>query len=391
MPISKNVKDALGRASWIRRMFEEGNRLKQEHGADQVFDFSLGNPDLPPPPEFIAKLRELTLAEPGGIHRYMPNAGWPEVRSKIAANLSRRTGLPYEGRHVIMTVGAGGGLNVALRALLDPGDEVVVLAPFFVEYLFYIGNHQGRPVVAETDETFGPDPEAISRAITERTRVVVINSPNNPTGRVYTNEELTRVADVLDAKSREYGRPIYLMTDEPYRRIVYPGFECPEVPPFYEHTILVTSHSKDLGLAGERIGILAVSPRAADATDVVDACTFANRTLGFVNAPSLFQLAVADCQDASVDLDTYRQRRDLLVPHLRELGFEVQEPGGAFYLFPRSPVDDETEFVQQLMAERILVVPGRGFGRPGFFRISFAVPTDVIERSLPAWERVARR
>ncbi len=389
MPISRAVKEALGNSSWIRRMFEEGTRLKANHGSENVFDFSLGNPDLAPPEEFIQRLRELTADEPGGIHRYMPNAGWPEVRGKIASHLRARTGLDYAGRHVLMTVGAGGGLNVALRALLDPGDEVVILAPYFVEYVFYIANHQGKTVVSETDETFAPDPEDLAAKITDRTRVVIINSPNNPTGRVYTEGELKKVADVLEAKSKEYGRPIYLITDEPYRRIVYTGYECPEVPPFYRNTILITSHSKDLGLAGERIGILAVTPKADDADELIDGFTFTNRTLGFVNAPSLFQLAVADCQDASVDIATYEARRDLLVPHLRGLGFQLEEPGGAFYLFPRSPIPDETLFVKQLMEERILVVPGRGFGRPGYFRISFAIPTDVLERSLPAWKRVA--
>ncbi|MEM7261006.1 MAG: pyridoxal phosphate-dependent aminotransferase [Planctomycetota bacterium] len=389
MPISREVEDALGRSSWIRRMFEEGNRLKKKHGAENVFDFSLGNPDLPPPDAFIEKLRELTQAEPGGIHRYMPNAGWPQVREKIASHLAKRTGLDYTGSQVLMTVGAGGGLNVVLKALIDPDDEVVILAPYFVEYVFYVANHRGKTVVAETDATFGPDPESLRASITERTRVVMINSPNNPTGRVYTRAELDAVAAVLTEKSEEYGRPIYLITDEPYRRIVYPGYECPEVPPTYPHTILVTSHSKDLGLAGERIGIVAISPDAADADKVADACTFTNRTLGFVNAPSLFQLAVADCQDASVDVATYQERRDILVPHLKQLGFDLVDPGGAFYLFPRSPIPDETEFVRRLMEECILVVPGRGFGRPGHFRVSFAVPTEVIERSLPAWERVA--
>ena len=389
MPIAREVKDALGRSSWIRRMFEEGNRLKAEHGAENVVDFSLGNPDLAPPPAFVERLRELTAGEPGDMHRYMPNAGWPEVREKIATHLRHRTGIDYAGQNVLMTVGAGGGLNVALRTLLDPGDEVVILAPYFVEYVFYIANHRGKTVIAETDESFAPDPEDLAAKINERTRAVIINSPNNPTGRVYTAAELPPVAAVPDQKSREFDRPIYLITDEPYRRIVYTGFECPEVPPIYPHTILITSHSKDLGLAGERIGILAVSPDAADADELLDGCTFANRTLGFVNAPSLFQLAVADCQDATVDIATYESRRNLLMPHLRQLGFDLEEPGGAFYLFPRSPIEDETQFVRRLMAERILVVPGRGFGRPGYFRVSFAIPTAVLERSLPAWERVA--
>ncbi|MCI0651587.1 MAG: pyridoxal phosphate-dependent aminotransferase [Planctomycetes bacterium] len=390
MPISREVREALTRSSWIRRMFEEGTKLKKLHGEDQVFDFSLGNPDLPPPEFFTNRLREILERPPPGLHRYMPNAGWPEVRQKIAVQLERRCGLPYRGENIVMTVGAGGALNVCLKAILDPGDEVIVFAPYFVEYHFYIANHAGRVVAVETRGDFSIDAEALAKAITARTRAVIINSPNNPTGVVYRHEEIAAVAAALARASRTHGRPIYLISDEPYRKIVYPPHSCPEVAPLYEHTVLITSHSKDLGLAGERIGYLAISPRAADAADLFSACTFCNRTLGFVNAPSLFQWAVADCQEAAVDVGTYRERRDLLVAHLRELGFELAEPGGAFYLFPRSPVPDETEFVTRLLESRILVVPGRGFGRPGYFRVSFAVPTETIRRSLPAWEEAAR-
>ncbi len=391
MPISNRVRSAIESSSWIRKMFEEGRRLKEKHGADQVFDFSLGNPDLPPPSAFLDRLRELTQAEPGGIHRYMPNAGWPEVRAKIAANFAGRTDLDYEASQVLMTVGAGGALNVVFKAILDPGDRVVVLAPYFVEYGFYIANHQGEMVVAETDDSFGPDLESLEQVLDERVRAVVINSPNNPTGRVYTQAEIEGVAAVLARASERHGSPIYLVTDEPYRKIVYPGFTCPEIPRYYPHTISVTSHSKDLGLAGERIGILAISPQAADAAELSAACTFANRTLGFVNAPSLFQLAIQDFQDLAVDVGVYEQRKNILIPFLRERGLEIVEPGGAFYLFPKSPIPDETEFCRRLVEERILVVPGRGFGRGGYFRLSYAVPTDLIERSLSAWERALSR
>lgn len=389
MPISRSVRETLKQSSWIRRMFEEGNRLKAQHGEENVFDFSLGNPDLDPPEPFLARLRELTQGRPQGIHRYMPNPGWAGVRQKIAAHLEQRTGLPYHGENLLMTVGAGGALNVFLKAVLNPDDEVIVFAPYFVEYLFYIGNHGGRMVQVQTREDFSLSADALAEAITPRTRAVIINSPNNPTGVVYSRNDLESVATVLREQSEQHGTPIYLITDEPYRKIVYDGFDCPEIPPLYEHTILITSHSKDLGLAGERIGYLAVSPAAADAGDLVAACTFTNRTLGFVNAPSLFQLAVADCQDVTVDVATYAERRHLLLEHLRALGFDVVEPGGAFYLFPKSPIPDETEFIARLMEEKILAVPGRGFGREGYFRISFAVPTPVIERSLGAWKRVA--
>jgi len=389
MPISREIAEALERSSWIRRMFEEGARLRREHGSDAVFDFSLGNPILPPPEVVLDRMRR--LVDRDGVHRYMPNAGWPEVRAKIAAHLENRIGLPYRAEHLVMTVGAGGALNVFFRAILDPGDEVIVLSPYFVEYGFYVANARGVLVEVPTTEDFGPpSAERLLAAITPRTRAVVINFPNNPTGRVYSAEELGRLCEALREGSRQIGVPIALVTDEPYRKIIYDGFECPEVPPAYDYTVLITSHSKDLGLAGDRIGYLAISPKAPEAEAVAGACTFCNRTLGFVNAPSLMQLAVADCQDLPVDLTLYRENRQLLLDHLGELGFSISPPGGAFYLFPRSPIEDEVAFVQRLLQERILVVPGRGFGTPGYFRISYAVPRETVEGSLDAWTRVAR-
>lgn len=371
-------------------MFEEGARLKGEFGADAVFDFTLGNPDLDPPEPLQARLRDLTQNPPPGLHRYMQNAGWPRVRKQVAEHLERRTELPFSPDHVIMTVGAGGALNTCLKAILNPGDEVIVLSPYFVEYAFYISNHQGVMVQVPCDETFAPDPEALRKAVTPRTRAALINSPNNPSGRVYSQAELDATAAALESAAAAHGAPIYLITDEPYRKITY-GVECPEIPNCYKDTIVVTSSSKDLGLAGERIGYLAISPQAADADKLASACTFCNRTLGFVNAPSLFQLAVGDCLDVSVDVERYRTRRDLLLDHLLGLGFQIPAPEGAFYLFPKAPIDDDTQFVRELMEERVLVVPGSGFGTPGYFRVSYAVPSDVIERSLPAWSRVAAR
>lgn len=391
MPISRAVADSLENASWIRRMFEEGNRLKQIHGDDAVYDFTLGNPDLPPPEPLLAKLRELTQKAPEGMHRYMPNAGWPQVRTRVAEHLQERTGLPYSADHIVMTVGAGGALNSCLKAILDPGDEVILVCPFFVEYRFYVANHGGKCVEIEGSPEFGLCADKLEAAISPRTKAVIVNSPNNPSGRVYNRDELEEFTQRLAAVSHERGKPIYLITDEPYRKIIYDGVECPEIPPLYRDTILITSSSKDLGLAGERIGYLAVRPDAADAQLLVNACNFCNRTLGFVNAPSLFQLAVADCLDVTVDTDRYRSRRDLLAEHLRGLGFEFPEPEGAFYLFPKAPIPDDTQFVTEAIEERVLVVPGSGFGTPGHFRVSYAVPTETIERSLEAWTRVAAR
>ncbi len=370
-------------------MFEEGNRLKQIHGDDKVYDFTLGNPHLPPPESFVKRLRELVNGSQEEIHRYMPNSGWPEVRDKIALNLAARTQLPWTGSHVVMTVGAGGGLNIALKTLLNPGDEVIVLSPYFVEYLFYIQNHGGVAVDCPTTADFCPDPQQLLSKVTERTRAVIINSPNNPTGRVYSEDELQAFCQALKEASNRVGNPIYLISDEPYRKVTYDGVTCPEVSQYYDDTIIITSHSKDLGLAGDRIGYLAVQPAAADLADVIAGCTFCNRTLGFVNAPSLFQLAVADCQDDSVDLTEYARNRQILCQHLKKLGFDFEVPQGAFFLFPRSPGGDDLKFIELAMEQRILVVPGGGFGRPGHFRLSFAVPEEMVGHSLSAWERLA--
>ncbi|NRA75310.1 MAG: pyridoxal phosphate-dependent aminotransferase [Planctomycetes bacterium] len=391
MPISKGVLESLSRASWIRKMFEEGNRLKAIHGKDEVFDFTLGNPHLPPPAPFVEKLRELVNGPQEEIHRYMPNAGWPEVREKIAAHLSRRTEMPWTGSHIVMTVGAGGALNILLKTLLNPGDEVIILSPYFVEYIFYIQNHGGVVVDCPTSENFCPDPEALLSKVTNRTRAVIINSPNNPTGRVYTDAELLRFSDALREASASIGEPIYLISDEPYRKVTYGDVICPEITDCYDDTILITSHSKDLGLAGDRIGYLAVSPNAAEVPDLVAGCTFCNRTLGYVNAPSLLQLAVADCQEVSVDCQEYARNLQMLSDQLDQLGFEYVQPGGAFFLFPSTPDMDDVEFVQLAMEEKILVVPGSGFGRANHFRLSFAVPEEMVKNSLPAWERLAQR
>ena len=391
MPISLAVSKSISRSSWIRKMFEEGGRLKKIHGADEIYDFTLGNPHLPPPAILIDRLRELVNGSQEGIHRYMPNSGWPEVREKIAADLSRRTDLPWTGSHVVMTVGAGGALNISLKTLLNPGDEVIILSPFFVEYLFYIENHGGVAVDCPTTEDFCPDPEMLLSKVTERTRAVIINSPNNPTGRVYSEQELKSFCEALATASDRIGHPIYLITDEPYRKVTYDEVQCPEIANLYQDTIVITSHSKDLGLAGDRIGYLAVHPAATDQKALVEGCTFCNRILGFVNAPSLLQLAVADCQEATVDLTEYQLNRETLTQHLGQLGFQFVDPQGAFFLFPRTPEPDDVQFIEQAMEERILVVPGRGFGRPGHFRLSFAVPHSVVQQSLPAWERLAEK
>jgi len=388
MPVSAEVRDAIREGSWIRKMFEEGARLKAEKGPDNVFDFSLGNPYGSPPDELLGEIRKLTTDPPPDLHRYMPNAGFPDVRKKVADSLARSTGLPFTADHVLMTTGAAGALNVALRAILSPGDEVVVIAPYFVEYLFYIRNAGGIPVVAESTEDFQPDTGAIRAALSDRTKAVILNTPNNPTGAVYPRDALAALDATLAQREERTGNPVYVLSDEPYRKIVYPGFSFSPPAASLRNTLIAHSHSKDLNVPGERIGYLAVSPRAADAGEVADGCVFCNRVLGFVNAPSLMQRAVAGAQDLVPDLSVYRANREALLATLSAAGFAVVPPGGAFYLFPRSPSRDEMEFVAAAREENILVVPGRGFGREGHFRIAYCVSPDTVARSLPSWERL---
>jgi aspartate aminotransferase len=389
--VADAIRSSLERSSWIRRMFEEGARLKAEHGADNVYDFSLGNPILEPPPEVHAALQRLLAHPAPGLHRYIPNAGLPEVRAHVARELAQATGLPYTASHVILTCGAAGAVNIALKALLNPGDEVVTFSPYFVEYDFYAANHGGTLRRAETDAKFQIDLEALDRVVTDRTRALFINSPNNPTGVIYPEASLRALADYLNAAAKRFGRPIFLLADEPYRKLVFDGNTVPWLPPLYDHTLLITSYSKDLGLAGERIGYVAVHPRAAEAEALLDALVLANRVLGFVNAPALIQRVLPLVGEATVDVAYYQRMRDRMLAPLREMGYEVVTPGGAFYLFPRSPIPDDVAFVRAAQAERLLLVPGSGFGRAGYFRISLAVTEDVIDRSLPVFAKVLKQ
>ena len=393
MTISKAVAEAQAGASWIRRMFEEGRRLKAEVGADQVADLALGNPVAEPPEAVTDRLRALAHAPAGGWHRYMPNNGYTTTRRALADMLGRKTGVAYDPDRLVMTVGAGGALNVVFKGILDPGDEVIVLSPFFVEYRFYIGNHGGRMVLVPTTEAFRPDVEAIAAAITERTRAVVINAPNNPSGVVYPKEDLDALGDVLRAASARQGRPVLLISDEPYRAIAYEGVDVPWPVCSYRDTIHITSFSKDLALPGERIGYIAVNPATPDAKALSSAFTFTNRILGFVNAPALQQRLIEGLLDVPVALDDYARKREILLHALDAGGYEVVRPQGAFYLFPRVPVQgmDDVAFVKACLEERLLVVPGSGFGTPGHFRMSYAVTDRDVELAATALKRVAER
>ncbi|MCL6588924.1 MAG: pyridoxal phosphate-dependent aminotransferase [Firmicutes bacterium] len=390
MAISTKVQESLSRSSWIRKMFEEGDRLRRIHGADKVYDFTLGNPDLEPPGSFKEFLREVANHPIPGMHKYMSNAGYPETRQAIAAYLNRKTGLGMTENHVVMTAGAGGGLNVAFKTLLDPGDEVIVSSPYFVEYGFYTDNHQGKLVVVKSLPDFQLDLAALEAAITTKTKAILINSPNNPTGVVYPEPALQALAALIKKKEAQFGRIIYLVSDEPYSGLVYDGVTTPPVLKIFEHSLMVTSHSKDLALPGERIGYIALNPQIPEAGLLFDGLVFANRVLGFVNAPALMQRLVAKLQGEVVGRETYQERRDLLYNHLVQNGFEVIKPEGAFYLFPKSPIPDDVAFVQAAVKHNLLLVPGTGFGAPGYFRIAYCVSKEVIINSLPAFTALAK-
>jgi aspartate aminotransferase len=367
-------------------MFEEATELRARVGDENVFDFSLGNPHLEPPAELIESLKRQTASPQPGIHRYMPNPGFPEVRQKVADSISAREGIQVPAANVVMTVGAACGLEIALRALLNPGDEVVLFAPIFAEYRFYVMHARGVCKLVETTPEFDLDLEAAKAAIGPKTRVVLVNSPNNPTGRVYPESTIRGLTDLLRQKSQEFGKPIVLLSDEPYRRLVYDGITVPPILPQYEHAISVSSFSKELGVAGERIGYLAVHPAFSEADKILAGLIFCLRTMGFVNAPAIMQLAIADSLGASVDVDAYRQNRDLFYHGLREIGYDVVKPEGAFFLFPRTPIPDDVAFVRILQKQNVLAVPGSGFSRSGHIRLSYAVQPDVIRRALPRFK-----
>ena len=390
MAISAVVKQLMAQASWIRRMFEEGIELKTRFGEDRVFDFSLGNPDLDPPPAFLETLERIVAERKKGKHGYMPNAGYPETRQVIAEYLSREHEIGLSKEQVIMSCGAGGGLNVVLKTLLNQGEEIIILVPYFAEYLFYVSNHGGVCRLVSTHDDFSLDLARIADALSPKTKAIIVNSPHNPTGKVYDEESMRGLGELLRTKSRELKRTMYLISDEPYRKIIYDGTHLPSVFRAYEQSILVTSYSKELSIPGERIGFIAVNPQATPLDDLIAGIIFCNRTLGFVNAPALMQRVVQHLQGVTVDVGIYQRRRDLLCENLASFGYRFVEPQGAFYLFPQSPLDDLT-FVRELQSKNILAVPGRGFGMPGFFRIAYCVDEKVIRGSLRGFKEVAEK
>jgi len=364
-------------------MFEEGVRMKRERGADAIFDFSLGNPDVEPPAAVIDALRRVVAGDRAGAHGYMPNPGYPAVREAVAHKLQKETGQNFSAEDVFMTVGSAGACNVILKSIVDPGDEVIVLMPFFPEYQFYISNHGGRLVPVETDATFLPDVERIEAAITPRTRAIILNTPNNPTGRVYPESTLRD----LQAMLARVGRPILVISDEPYKSYVYDGQRQAEVASLIANTAICNSWSKSQGLPGERIGYLALSPQLADAAALRGACAFSNRILGFINAPAIWQWVMLEAMEQTIDVAPYEKKRNVLCDALEAIGYEVRRPEGAFYLFLKTPIVDDIAFTKRLADEGVLVVPGVGFGRAGYIRLSLTIPLEKIEKSIGGFER----
>ena len=385
--ISRAVTENLTKASWIRRMFEEGARLKQERGADKVFDFTLGNPEIEPPPAVLAAARRVLDSDAPHLHAYMPNAGHPKVREAVAKRVSAATGLAYTANHILMTVGAGAALNTVLKAVLNPGDEVITVAPFFVEYVYYAENHGGRLVVVRPNADLTPDVAKIEAAITPKTRAIIVNSPNNPSGVIYPRSTFVEIEAMLSRADH----PIVLISDEPYRALVFDDVAVPEVPPLVTRAVVATSWSKSLAIPGERIGYLAFSPRMPEAAALFEACTFTSRVLGFVNAPALWQWVVAEVGDLVIDVAPYREKRDLMYEGLTRIGYQCVKPQGAFYVFPRTPIDDDVAFVRLLADEGVLAVPGSGFGMPGHIRISLTVERETVVRGLPGFERAFKK
>ena len=392
MVISKNMETLVAGSSTIRKLFEEGLRLAAEVGAENVYDFSLGNPASPVPEEVTKAIKDILEEKPlGYIHGYMVNAGFEEVRQNVAANLNKKFDLNYGAEDIVMTVGAAGAMNCVFRALLGYEDEVITFAPYFGEYRSYVANYGGNLVVvpAKLDD-FDLNLDELDKYITEKTKCIIINNPNNPSGKLYPAETLQKLADILEREEKRVGRPIYVLADEPYRELVYDGEEVPYIPSIIKNRIYIYSFSKTLSLPGERIGYMALSKEMDYYDEIIGAVVVANRCLGYVNAPSLFQLVVSRCLDVEVDLDFYDRNRKVLYKKLTDLGFEVVKPQGAFYLLVKSPFADEAEFVEMAKKRHIIFASTKTFGCPGYVRIAYCVDYDMINRSLGAFEQLAK-
>ena len=389
--IADSMVSLVKNSSVIRAMFEEGNRLAKLYGAENVYDFSLGNPNVPAPAEVNEAVKDIVDNEESTfIHGYMSNAGYEDVRQAVAESINKKFDTAFSAKNIIMTVGAAGGLNVILKTLLNPGDEVIAIAPYFGEYNSYVSNFDGKLVVVSPNtETFQPNLTELEEKLTARTKSVIVNSPNNPTGVIYSEETIQAMAEILRKKQKEFGTDIYLISDEPYRELAYDGAEVPYLTKYYENAIIGYSFSKSLSLPGERIGYLVIPDEAADSEDVISAAGTATRILGYVNAPSLMQKAVAKCLDAQADVPYYDRNREDLYNGLKEMGFECIKPQGAFYLFMKSPVADEKVFCEAAKKQHILIVPGSSFACPGYVRIAYCVAHETIINSMPGFKALA--
>ncbi|MBC2724240.1 pyridoxal phosphate-dependent aminotransferase [Desulfosporosinus sp.] len=386
--ISKKMQEQVQNSSVIRAMFEEGKRLAGIHGAENVFDFSLGNPNVKPPEDVKKAIMEIVNdGEAAGVHGYMNNSGYEDVRAAIAKSINDKFDTTFTHNNIIMTVGAAGGLNVIFKTLLNPEDQVITFAPFFGEYRSYVKNYEGELVIISPNTIdFQPNLDEFKEKITPKTKAVIINSPNNPTGVIYSEETILKLSGILKEKQKEFGTDIYIVSDEPYRELAYDNIEVPYLSKYYENTIIGYSFSKSLSLPGERIGYLVISDQAADFENIISAANIANRILGFVNAPSLFQRVIAKCLDAKVDLEIYNRNRELFYNALLSYGYECIKPEGAFYMFVKSPIENEAEFCRMANKKNILIVPGSAFGCPGYVRIAYCVAYKTIEKSLPGFK-----
>jgi len=391
--IAEKMQNMVKNSSAIRAMFEEGNRLAKIYGAENVFDFSLGNPNVPAPQAVKDAIIEILNEEdPVALHGYTnSNAGYEDVREAVAASLNERFDAAFSGKNIVMTVGAAGGLNVALKILLNPGDEVITFAPYFGEYRSYTANFDGVLVaISPNTEDFQPKLDEFEEKITAKTKAVIVNTPNNPTGVVYSEETIKKMAAILEAKQKEFGTDIYLISDEPYRELAYDGVEVPYLTKYYANTIVGYSFSKSLSLPGERIGYLVIPDEASDSGDLISAASVATRILGFVNAPTLQQKMVVKCLNEQTDISYYDRNRETLYNGLKECGFTCIKPEGAFYLFVKSPVENEKEFCEAAKKYNILIVPGSSFGCPGYVRMAYCVAYETIVNALPKFKELAK-
>ena len=373
-------------------MFEEGKKLSDIYGEENVFDYSIGNPNVEPPENIKTIISDILNKEkPNLVHGYMNNSGYEDVRDDISSFLNKKNDLNLTRDNIVMTCGAAGGLNIILKSILNPGEEVITFAPFFGEYKNYTENFNGKLVIVPTNiDTFEPDLDELSKVINSKTKAIIINNPNNPTGVIYSKEAIQKLADLLKEKQRELNSSIYLISDEPYREIVYDDAEVPCLLKYYDNTFIGYSYSKSLSLPGERIGYVVVNPSMTDCDEMMAALNIANRILGFVNAPSLFQRVIAKSLGSEVDVSIYKRNRDLLYNHLIKLGFTCIKPEGAFYLFPRTPIEDDKKFCQDAKQFNLLLVPGSTFGCPGHVRLSYCISYEKIEKSLEAFDKLAK-